>query len=106
MIGYVVRRLLVAVVLVWLVTVVTFVFYAKVPEDTASFLVDMQKATPADIAKAHHILGTDQPFTTQYAKFLWRALHGDFGVSWQTATSTPAPRMRFPLGRRCGTRSR
>ena len=98
MIAYVVRRLLVAVVLVWLVSVVTFVFYAKVPEDTASFLVDMQKATPADIAKAHHILGTDKPFTTQYAKYLWRALHGDFGVSWQTANFYTGTQNAIPVG--------
>lgn len=84
MIGFVVRRLAIAVVLLWIVSVVTFFLYLKVPEDPAAFLVDMQKATPQQIAQAHHVLGVDEPVTTQYGKFVWRALHGDFGTSWGT----------------------
>src|SRR5205823_3145329 len=46
-------------------------------------LVDPQHSTPAMIAKARHRLGVDRPITTQYAKFVWRALHGDFGVAYE-----------------------
>ena len=32
-----------------------------------------------------HKLGLDQPFIVQYAKFMWDAVHGDFGVSYRLA---------------------
>ena len=86
MIGYFVRRLAVAVVLLWILSMITFVIYLKVPADPAGFLVDMQHSSPAQIAKAHHILGTDRPAVVQYGKYMWRLLHGDFGVSWPTVT--------------------
>lgn len=85
MLGYVVRRLLVALVLVWLLSVITFFMFFKIPADPAGFLVDMQKATPDQIAKAHHALGVDRPVYVQYGKYVWRAVHGDFGFSWATA---------------------
>jgi len=86
MIGWIVRRVAISIVLLWLISLITFVLYVKVPEDPASFLLDMQKATPAQIEQAHHILGVDDPYTTQYGKFVWRALHGDLGFSWATAS--------------------
>jgi peptide/nickel transport system permease protein len=98
MLGHVVRRLLVAVVLLWLVSVVTFVLYLKVPENPASFLVDVQHASPQQIAQARHALGVDQPVTTQYAKFVWRALHGDFGVSWSTVSFFSGRLVGRPVG--------
>jgi peptide/nickel transport system permease protein len=83
-IGFILRRVAIAVVLLWIVSVVTFALYLTVPEEPAGFIVDVQKATPQQIADARHVLGVDQPVTTQYGKFVWRALHGDFGVSWGT----------------------
>ena len=68
MLGYVLRRLAIAVVLLWLLTVITFVIYLKVPQDPAGFIVDVQHASPAQIAQAHHILGTDKPALVQYEK--------------------------------------
>lgn len=84
MLGYVLRRLAVAVVLLWLLTVITFVIYLKVPQDPAGFVVDIQHASPAQIAQAHHILGTDKPALVQYEKYVVRLLHGDMGISWPT----------------------
>ena len=84
MTGFVLRRFGVALVLLWILSVITFGIYLKVPADPAGFLVDMQHASPAAIAHAHHELGTDRPMVEQYGRFVWRALHGDFGISWQT----------------------
>ncbi|MBA3842480.1 MAG: ABC transporter permease [Actinobacteria bacterium] len=89
MTAYVLRRLAVAVVLVWILSVVTFAIYLKVPADPAGFLVDIQHATPAAIAKAHHQLGTDRPAVVQYGHYVWRALHGDLGISWATIGFAP-----------------
>jgi peptide/nickel transport system permease protein len=84
MVGYILRRLGIAIVLIWILSVITFAVYLKVPADPAGFIVDVQHASPAQIAHAHHILGTDRPAIVQYAKYMERLLHGDFGVSWPT----------------------
>jgi peptide/nickel transport system permease protein len=96
--GYVVRRVAVAIVLLWILSVVTFVIYLKVPADPAGFLVDMQKATPAQIAHAHHVLGTDRPAVVQYGHYLWRLLHGDFGLSWQGISVDNGTTVGRPVG--------
>jgi peptide/nickel transport system permease protein len=85
-IGFILRRTAVAVILLWILSVITFAIYLKVPSDPAGFLLDIQHATPAAIAKAHHQLGTDRPAVVQYWKFLTRAVHGDFGISWATSS--------------------
>lgn len=84
MLAYVLRRVGVAVVLLFVLSVITFGVYLKVPADPAGFLIDMQHATPEAIADAHHKLGTDRPAVVQYGNYIWRVLHGDFGISWAT----------------------
>src|SRR3954447_19064124 len=84
MFGYVLRRLAVTVVLLFVLSVLTFAVYLKVPANPAGFLVDVQHSSPAQIAQAEHRLGTDQPAVVQYGKYVWRALYGDFGISWAT----------------------
>ena len=83
--AYVLRRLAVAAVLVWLLSVITFAMYFKIPADPAGFLVDIQHSSPDQVAKARHALGVDRPVYVQYGKYVERALHGDLGISWQTA---------------------
>jgi peptide/nickel transport system permease protein len=84
MAGYILRRVGIAIVLIWILSVITFAIYLRVPADPAGFIVDIQHSSPAQIAQAHHILGTDRPAVVQYAKYMERLLHGDFGVSWPT----------------------
>jgi peptide/nickel transport system permease protein len=86
MAGYILRRVGIAIVLIWILSVITFAIYLKVPADPAGFIIDIQHASPAQIAHAHHILGTDRPAIVQYAKYMERLLHGDFGLSWPTVT--------------------
>ncbi len=40
--------------------------------------------TDAALADAHILLGLDRPFVVQYLDWLWRALQGDFGLSYVT----------------------
>jgi peptide/nickel transport system permease protein len=86
MAGYVLRRVAIAVVLIWILSVATFAIYMKVPSDPAGFIIDMQHASPAQIQQAHHRLGTDRPAVVQYERYMVRLLHGDFGLSWPTVT--------------------
>ncbi len=82
MLAYVLRRLAVAVVLLFVLSIVTFVMYFKIPQNPAGFVLDLQRATPEQIAQVDHELGIDRPVYVQYEKYVRRALHGDLGVSW------------------------
>ena len=91
---YFLRRVLISVVLLWLLSVLTFAAYYAVPEDPANFVLgirhsDTHHATPGMIAEARHRLGLDEPIPVQYAKFVSRTLHGDFGISWQGLSYDP-----------------
>lgn len=58
--------------------------------DPAAVLLPLN--TPPDqVAQFRHQMGLDQPALVQYAQFLGRALHGDFGVSFRHRTAA------FPL---------
>jgi peptide/nickel transport system permease protein len=85
---YILRRLLVSLVLLWLLTVLTFALWYAIPSDPANYMIDVQHSTPERIAKVNHLLGVDRPITTQYAKFVWRMLHGDFGVAFEGTSFT------------------
>ena len=90
MIGYILRRLAVTVILLFVLSAITFWIYLKVPADPAGFLVDIQHASPAEIADAPTSSARTGRSTAQHGDFVWRALHGDFGISWQTICSTSA----------------
>jgi len=80
---YVLRRLASSVVILLLLTLITFLAFAKTPSQPASFLIDVRYATPAQVEHARHVLGVDRPIWVQYGRFVWRAVHGDFGRSFR-----------------------
>ncbi len=81
MIAYVARRLLQVVPVLVGVSVVVFLTMKLVPGDQAEALLGPQ-ATPEGVAQIRRTLGLDQPLYVQYARWAWRAMHGDFGYSW------------------------
>ncbi|HJQ75526.1 MAG TPA: ABC transporter permease [Gaiellaceae bacterium] len=83
------RRLAIAAVLLVVLTFVTFVIFFQIPSEPAQFLVDTKTATQAQIKEARHILGADRPVHVQFAKYVWRLAHADFGRSWRTYYVTP-----------------
>jgi peptide/nickel transport system permease protein len=78
------RRLAIAACLLFLLMLVTFVIFFKIPSQPATFLVDPKIATPAQIKAARHVFGADRPVHVQFAKYVWRLAHGDFGRSWRS----------------------
>jgi len=80
-IAYVARRLLQVVPVLVGVSVVVFLTMKLVPGDQAEALLGPQ-ATPEGVAQIRRTLGLDQPLYVQYARWAWRAMHGDFGYSW------------------------
>lgn len=79
MLGFLIRRLGLAVVTVFGVSVIVFLC-ARLSGDVTLLLVPMD-ATEADIAQTRARLGLDASIWVQYGKFAAAALQGDFGES-------------------------
>ena len=79
------RRLLLALLVVFLVTVVTFVILHLLPGGPARGVLGV-KATPAQIEAFNHSQGFDQSIPVQYWDYLVRLLHGDLGTSYTLNT--------------------
>jgi peptide/nickel transport system permease protein len=79
---YLIRRVLWALVLFVVITMVTYVIFFIIPADPAK-LACGQRATPDCIKLARHSLGLDQPVYAQYGRFLWKLVyHHDLGKSY------------------------
>jgi len=79
MIQYVIRRCLWAVVLMFAVTVISFILFFLIPANPAQ-LACGRACTPATIARVAHYLGTDRPVWVQYGKFIGRLSPIDFSA--------------------------
>jgi len=83
MLAFILRRLLQAVLVMLAVGLIAFSLFRYVG-DPVLFMLG-QDATPEDRARITQLLGLDQPFYVQYAKFLGNALRGEFGLSLRQA---------------------
>jgi len=80
---WVLRRIGISLVLVWLVASIVFLALRCVPGDPAELLLSQGGAAPdpASVAQLHEQLGLDRPVWTQYVGAFRDLLHGDFGRS-------------------------
>ena len=74
---YLIRRLLWAVVLLFAVTVVSYVLFYLIPANPAKAACG-QACTQAEVARVAHYLGTDRPIYVQYGKFVGRLMPVSF----------------------------
>ena len=82
------RLLLVAPTLLGVVTLVFF-FIHLLPGDPVDAMLG-ENAAAVDRVALRAALGLDQPITSQYARFLWGAAHGDLGRSLADGSSVAA----------------
>jgi peptide/nickel transport system permease protein len=86
--AYVLRRLLWGVVLLALVSLLTFVVFYVLPSADPAQLRAGRKADPATLAQIRASLGLDRPLTAQYWTFLTHlVLHADLGFSYYSGAS-------------------
>lgn len=78
--GFVGRRLLSALVTLWLLSVLVFFTTAVLPGDAASAILGRQ-ASGEGLANLREQLGLDRPLIEQYWSWFTGVLHGDLGVS-------------------------
>jgi len=80
---FVVRRVAVSLLLVWVVASIVFLAIHLVPGDPAELLLSTGGSAPdaATVAELRERLGLNLPLLTQYANFFAGLAHGDLGQS-------------------------
>jgi peptide/nickel transport system permease protein len=82
MVRFLIRRLLLGVLVMIMVTVGVFaMFFAGNPQAIAR-RIGGRMATPEVLDRIYHGLGLDQPLWKQYLQFLWRLVHGNLGTDY------------------------
>ncbi len=77
---FVVRRLLLTIPILLLVSIMTFSLIHLIPGDPARVILG-QEATPEAYAALRAELGLDKPIVVQYFSWLGKVLQGDLGIS-------------------------
>jgi peptide/nickel transport system permease protein len=91
MVNYIARRLLGAVVLLLVISAVTFLIFYVIPSGDPAAARAGRNPSPALVASIRHQLGLDRSLTHQYLDYTDRLfLHFDFGRSFQNNTSVKA----------------
>lgn len=80
MIGYLIRRILQTIIVLFFVTVFTLFLVHLFPGGPIKAMLG-QRATPQQVNYYNHIYGFDQPFYVQYIKWIGQLLHGNLGFS-------------------------
>ena len=80
---YIIRRLLWVIVLLLIVSAVTFVIFYGLPSGDPAALRAGRSPTPEQLEQIRHTLGLDKPIYEQYWLFIKAiVLHFDFGYSY------------------------
>jgi peptide/nickel transport system permease protein len=83
---YIIRRSLWVIVLLLLVSAITFIIFFALPSGDPAALRAGKSPTPEQIAQVRHTLGLDKPIYTQFWLYMKGiVLHFDFGYSYQNS---------------------
>ncbi|MAY31087.1 MAG: ABC transporter permease [Pseudomonadota bacterium] len=81
MAGYILKRLLSAIPVLFGISVIVFVIMAMIPGDPATAILGSY-ATPENVEKLNRDLGLDKPMVQRYFIWLGNMVQGDFGRSF------------------------
>lgn len=98
--AYAARRILLLVPLVFLVTIVVFLFTSLVPGGPVAALLGGRPTNAATVAAIKARYHLDQPLYSQYLSWIWQVLHGNLGTSiytGQPVATALAQRFRVTL---------
>lgn len=86
LVHYIIRRILLLIPLLLGVSVVVFCILHLGQSDPAMSYLRLSQIPPsaAALAEARHSLGLDLPLWTQYFQWFFKAVQGDFGISYIT----------------------
>jgi peptide/nickel transport system permease protein len=94
---YIVRRLLLGVLTILVITFVVYALLWALPEKPYAFLINRPNQSLAQKQAIIERFGADKPFIVQYGKFLWNLVHFDMGESL-TQHTTVANAIRLRIG--------
>jgi len=88
LIAYIVRRLLLAVLTVWAISVLSFAIIHLPPGDYVTSYIASMSASGSAVSEGEakamrEQLGLDQPITVQYVKWMGLMLQGNFGMAME-----------------------
>jgi peptide/nickel transport system permease protein len=86
MLGYLIRRVIGLIIVFLIVSVMAFLLMHSVPG--GPFDEEKSPLPPAGKANILRKYGLDKPLYEQYFLYMGSALHGDFGISFQSPTET------------------
>lgn len=89
MIGYIIRRIGQAVIVIAGVTVIVFILRHLLPGSIARAIIGL-RATPQQVAAFNRANGLNRPLPLQYVTFLSQLLHGNLGYSFKQNMSVDA----------------
>ncbi|MGO9078470.1 MAG: ABC transporter permease [Streptosporangiaceae bacterium] len=79
---YILKRLGLAIITLWLLSVIVFFAGQVLPGDPGRAILG-NLAAPSAVAALDHQLGVDRPLIVQYWSWITGLLHGDMGTSYQ-----------------------
>lgn len=83
MLSYILKRLAQTILVLFGITLITFILLNVVPGDPVAMMLD-KRADEATIEKVRHEMGLDVPLPEQYVNFIKGAVRLDFGKSYFT----------------------
>ena len=88
MVTYIVRRLVLAVLTVWAISVLSFMIIHLPPGDYVTSYIASMSASGSAVSEGEaqalrEQLGLDKPITVQYAKWMGLILQGNFGMAME-----------------------
>ena len=99
--AYIIRRLLLLIPTLFLITIIIFLLARLVPGTAIDLMLAQQPATQDQIGRAalEHELGFDVPIHIQYVRWIGAIItHGDLGDSlWSRQSVAPNVLRRFPI---------
>src|SRR3954470_879602 len=88
MLAYIVRRVLWVIVLLFVVSALTFIIFFVLPSADPAQLRAGRQPNPELVEQIRHNLGLDRPKIVQYGDYMKQVfLHFDFGYSYQNTIS-------------------
>jgi peptide/nickel transport system permease protein len=94
MVAYIVRRLVLAVMTVWAISVLSFMIIHLPPGDYVTSYIASMSASGSAVSEGEaqalrEQLGLDKPITVQYAKWMGLILQGISGWRWNGGAPSP-----------------
>lgn len=83
---YIIKRILILVPMLLVITFIVFGIMDLTPSDPATLILGT-KATTEQKAALNEKLGLDKPFLERYGRYVWNAAQGDLGESWRNSRS-------------------